>query len=95
MRAFARRDPTDSMPAALRVTGLGHEDAFPQPRLSARYRFSQGTFAGTRGNGRDAPIPADRGVTIEALESTLSSPLRLTGSVTRQPALRRPSTRWT
>jgi hypothetical protein len=51
MRAFARRDPTDSMPAALRVTGLGHEDAFPQPRLSARYRFSQGTFAGTRATG--------------------------------------------
>ena len=52
MRAFARRDPTDSMPAALRVTGLVHEDAFPQPRLSARYRFSQETFA--RGNGQDA-----------------------------------------
>src|SRR5580698_1834096 len=32
----------------------GHEDAFPRPRLSARCRFSQGTFAGTRGNGRDA-----------------------------------------
>jgi hypothetical protein len=26
-------------------------------RLSARYRFSQGTFAGTRGNGREAPGP--------------------------------------
>jgi len=38
----------------------GHEDAFPRPRLSARCRFSQGTFAGTRGNGRDAPIPAIR-----------------------------------
>jgi hypothetical protein len=36
----------------------GHEDAFPRPRLSARNRFSQGTFAGTRGNGRDAPLPA-------------------------------------
>jgi hypothetical protein len=57
MRAFARRDPTDSMPAALRVTGLGHEDAFPRPRLSARCWFSQGTFARTWGNGRDAPIP--------------------------------------
>ena len=34
---------------------MGHEDAFPRPRLSARYRFSQGTLAGTRGNGRDAP----------------------------------------
>jgi len=33
----------------------GHEDAFPRSRLSAGCRFSQGTFAGTRGNGRDAP----------------------------------------
>ena len=33
----------------------GHEDAFPRPRLSARCRFSQGTFAETLGNGRDAP----------------------------------------
>ena len=36
---------------------MGHEDAFPRPTLSARYRFGQGTFAGTRGNERDAPIP--------------------------------------
>jgi len=33
-----------------------HEEAFSGPRLSARYRFSQGTFAGMRGNGRDAPM---------------------------------------
>jgi hypothetical protein len=39
----------------MRGSGLGHEDAFPRPRLSDRCRFSQGTFAGTRGNGRDAP----------------------------------------
>jgi hypothetical protein len=30
----------------------GHEDAFPRPSVSARCRFSQGTFAGTLGNGR-------------------------------------------
>jgi hypothetical protein len=36
---------------------MGHEDAFPPPRLSGRCRFSQGTFAATRGNGRDAPTP--------------------------------------
>ena len=42
------------------ATAVGHEDAFPRPRLSARYRFSQGTFAGRRGNARDAPIKADR-----------------------------------
>jgi hypothetical protein len=35
-----------------------HEERFPPPRLSARCRFSQGTFAGMRGNGRDAPKPA-------------------------------------
>jgi hypothetical protein len=39
---------------------IGHQDAFPRPRLSARFRFSQGTLAGTRNNGRNAPI-ADRG----------------------------------
>src|SRR5580704_7387881 len=41
-----------------RRSAQGHEDAFPPPRLSGRCRFSQGTFAGTRGNGEDAPIPA-------------------------------------
>src|ERR1700757_3569956 len=39
------------------MVAMGHEDAFPRPRLSARCRFSQGTFARTRGNGRDAPKP--------------------------------------
>jgi len=43
---------------------MGHEDAFPRPRLSARYRFSQGTFAEPRGNGRDAPKAATREVTL-------------------------------
>jgi len=37
---------------------VGHQHAFLRPRLSARYRFSQGTFARTRGNGRNAPFPA-------------------------------------
>ena len=36
------------------MTAMGDEDAFPPPRLSGRCRFSQGTFAGTRGNGEDA-----------------------------------------
>jgi hypothetical protein len=43
----------------------GHEDAFPSPRLSDRCEFSQGTFPGTRGSGREAPIPALRGTEIE------------------------------
>ena len=37
---------------------MGHEDAFPRPRLSARCRFSQGTFAGASGNAEDAPEAA-------------------------------------
>ena len=36
------------------MTAVGHEDAFLRPRLSVRYRFSQGTFARTRSDGRDA-----------------------------------------
>jgi hypothetical protein len=51
---------------------MGHEDAFPRPRLSACCRFSQGTFAGTRGNGRDAPIAAICERRIELAGSTLS-----------------------
>ena len=43
------------------MTSLGHEDQFPPLRLSARYPFGQETFAGVRGNGRDAPIGAVRG----------------------------------
>jgi hypothetical protein len=39
---------------------MGQEDQFPRPRLNGRYRFSQGTLAGTRGNGRDAPKAANR-----------------------------------
>jgi hypothetical protein len=34
---------------------VGHEGQFPAPEPSARYRFGQETFAGTRGNERDAP----------------------------------------
>ena len=37
------------------MTAMGHEDAFPALRVSARCRFSQGTLAETRGNGQDAP----------------------------------------
>jgi hypothetical protein len=40
------------------MAALGQEDQFPRPRLNGRYRFSQGTLAGTRGNGRDAPKAA-------------------------------------
>jgi hypothetical protein len=45
----------------------------PRPRLKARCRFSQGIFAGTWGNGRDAPIPVVRGAIVEPLKSTHKS----------------------
>ena len=52
------------------MAGKGHQDAFVRPRLNARYRFSKRTLAGTRGNGRGAPIPAIRGIEIERQGST-------------------------
>jgi hypothetical protein len=48
------------------MAASGHEDAFPRPRLSARCRFSQGTFAGTWGNGRDAPIAVTREASVNS-----------------------------
>jgi hypothetical protein len=53
---------------------LGHEYAFPPPRLSACCRFSQGTFAQTRGNGRDAPIADLPALTPELGGSTQTGP---------------------
>ena len=40
------------------MTQMGHGPQFPPPEASARYRFGQRTFTGTRGNERDAPIAA-------------------------------------
>ena len=37
--------------ARWRMATLGDQDVFLRPRLSARYRFSQGTLAGTRATG--------------------------------------------
>jgi hypothetical protein len=37
------------------MAAMGHEPQFPPPEPSGRNRFGQGTFAGTRGNERDAP----------------------------------------
>jgi hypothetical protein len=58
---------------------VGHQDAFLRPRLSARCRFSQGTFARTRGNGRDAPIADLPAVTLDGRASTASGPESATG----------------
>jgi hypothetical protein len=54
----ARIHPPETPEPALGMTAMGHEDPFPPPRLSARYVIRQETFAGTHGNGRDAPIAA-------------------------------------
>jgi hypothetical protein len=35
---------------------MGHEDAFPRPRLSGGCGLGYETFAGRRGNEKDAPI---------------------------------------
>jgi hypothetical protein len=48
------RDGGDTAGAELRAGGA--QPVRPQPRLSGCHRFGQGTFAGTHGNGRDAPI---------------------------------------
>ena len=54
--------------------GKGHQDAFLRPRLGARYRFSQATFTGTRGNERDAPKAAG-----PVFQSEARLPLRVPG----------------
>jgi hypothetical protein len=64
---------------------MGHEDAFPPPRLSARYRFSQGTLQARQRARRAAyghspdivdsgsvrPYPASRGPRISCVSRGL------------------------
>jgi len=52
----------------------GHKERFPPTRLSAGYGFRKETIAGTRRNGRDAPIPAGREAEIERQGSTQTGP---------------------
>jgi hypothetical protein len=47
-----RADPADQ------GSEMGHHERFPPPSLRDRYAFREGTFAGTRANGRDAPKTA-------------------------------------
>src|ERR1700719_404201 len=67
------------------MTAVGHEDAFLRPRLSARCRFSQGTFAGTRGNGRDRRLQTFPPLRVLALAGLLipdaKKPIRLDESL--------------
>ena len=59
--------------------GLGNEDAFPRPRLSARCRFRQGTFGGMHGSDGDAP-KAD-GARCHDLATCLRPRLTLTANL--------------
>jgi hypothetical protein len=43
---------------------MGHEERFPPTRLSAGCGFRKETIAGMRRNGRDAPIPVIRRISI-------------------------------
>lgn len=52
---------------------MGHEDQFPPPGLSARYRFGQAAFAGTGGNGREA-LKADLAGGLISLNRTINFP---------------------
>jgi hypothetical protein len=49
-------------PEVRALRAIRPEDTFPRPRLSACYAIREKTFAGTHGNGRDAPISAVRRV---------------------------------
>jgi hypothetical protein len=69
---MAAHHPTELARRVLRTPGLGHEDAFPRPRLSVRCRFSQRAFVGTWGNGQDAPIAVVRTNANRAPGSTRS-----------------------
>src|SRR5205807_680717 len=60
-------------------SAMGHEDAFPRPRLSARCAFSKKTFAGTGSYGEDAPI-ADLPFLLLVMESAEAEPFQSTGT---------------
>jgi hypothetical protein len=73
---------------------MGHENALPRPRANGRCRFGQGTIAGTRGNGRDAPKAVDGATTkalIGVLEIEQASSETLEDSHNGQVSLRRRS----
>jgi hypothetical protein len=57
---------------------MGQEGRFPPPRLSARCRISQETFAGTRANGRVAPSAVIPALAPERESSTqMRPPMRI------------------
>jgi hypothetical protein len=52
---FSKPPVAAMRPDARRRSPLGHEEKLSPLTLSARYVIRQETFAGTHGNGRDAP----------------------------------------
>jgi hypothetical protein len=56
------------------MTGSGHEDPFPQPRLNARCRLGELTFARMGGKKEDAPFAVILSIALEPLRLTQSSP---------------------
>ena len=58
--------------AVARSRRLFNEYLFPRPALSARCRSGQETFAGVRGNGRDAPSAVIPALALERGSSTPS-----------------------
>jgi len=57
-----------------RTAGMGHGPALLSIKASGRCRFSQKTFAGSHGNGRDAPIPAIASARLNRPHTTQSGP---------------------
>jgi hypothetical protein len=67
------------------MSQMGHEDAFPRPRLSARCRFSQVTYAAMRGSGitpnEQAACP--RAFAAGSIAATRISVIQVTAAVAR------------
>jgi hypothetical protein len=67
----------------------GHEDQFLPPKLNARSVIRKETVAATRGNGRDAPIPAVCGIESFRQDTTIQSQFwpgqRIAGAARKRP----------
>ena len=71
---MARSSQSEWMALLMRRSVKGHEEKFSPLTLSARYVIRQETFAGTHGNGRDAPKAVMRRTTGDPVGSTESQP---------------------
>jgi hypothetical protein len=60
------------------MAGMGHDDQFRPPSLNGGCRLAKAAFAGTHGNGRDAPITAIYATRMGLAGSTHSKSSRLT-----------------